>query len=186
MRSLLPRRLRHALLIAVPAVIFSATIACAGNAADVADQNLLPVPTQETQSTLIHRLQVAKKDMEAFRLFTEHFRQANEKTELAQLGKPVDDFLKKHVDNLLVQASENWTLETARLSAEIMLLKAHLLLNVGHGDAVSEIIADLKKRYGAHQKISVEISGKATTLDEAIKLLEEDLAAAPKNESTKG
>lgn len=186
MRHSLRGRTHKALLVAVPAVLLSAGIAFAENSADLAAESLLPVPTQETQSALLHRLQVAKKDMETFRSATEHFRETSEKKELLRMKKPVDDFLRKHVDNLLLQSEENWTLETARLSAEIMLMKARLLINIDRKDAAGQVVADIKKRYGAHQKISVELSGKATTLDEAVKLLDEDLAVSTKTESTKG
>jgi len=36
----------------------------------------------------------------------------------------------------------------------------------------------MKKRFGSYQKISVELPGKTTTLDEGIRLLDEELAKA--------
>jgi hypothetical protein len=148
-------------------------------------QALLPAPVPENQTVLARRLSAAKKDMEALRLFAESFRKSRDTKALAQLQKPTDELLSRHVDNLLLQGDENWTLETSRLSAEVMLLKARLLASLDRGDAAREVIADMRKRFGA-QKISMEVSGKTTTLDEAIRLLENELAVPEKPEKTKG
>jgi len=150
--------------------------AYAENAKDNVSSTLLPPPAQEDQSVLKRRLQTAKRDIETFRIFAENFRSNGDAKSLAQLQTPVDEFLKKHVDNLLDQGAENSTLETTRLTAEIMFIKTRLLLSLNRPDAARATVDDMKKRFGSNQKISVDLPGKTTTLDEGIRLLDEDLA----------
>ena len=140
------------------------------------NQALLLPPSQEDQSVLTRRLKTAKRDIEAFRIFAENFRSNGDSRALAQLQYPVDDFLKKHVDNLLSQSLQNATLETVRLSAEIMFIKARVFLDLNRGDAARSVVADIKNQFGSSQKMSVELPGKTTTLDEGIRLLDEELA----------
>lgn len=174
-------RIKHALrtqaavFLAGLTLLFSCGIAHAGNAREDNQALLLP-PSQEDQAVLKRRLQTAKRDTEAFRIFAENFRSNGDTKALAQLQYPVDDFLKKHVDNLLTQSLQHATLETTRLTAEIMFIKARLFLNLNRGDAARKVVAEMKNRFGSYQKISVELPGKTTTLDEGIRLLDEELA----------
>ncbi len=140
------------------------------------NQALLLPPSQEDQAVLKRRLQTAKRDIEAFRVFAENFRSNGDSKALAQLEYPVDDFLKKHVDNLLAQSLQHATLETTRLTAEIMFIKARVFLDLNRSDAARKVVAEMKNRFGSYQKISVELPGKTTTLDEGIRLLDEELA----------
>jgi len=133
-------------------------------------------PPQEDQSVLNRRLQAAKRDIEAFRIFAENFRKDGDMKTLAQLQNPVDDFLKKHVDNLLAQGFEYSTLETTRLTAEIMFIKARLFMSLNREESARNTVAEMKKRFGSYQKISVELPGKTTTLDHGIRMLDEELA----------
>lgn len=139
---------------------------------------LITPPSQEDQSVLKQRLQAARRDIEAFRVFAENFRNNGNVKTLMQLQNPVDDFLKKHVDNLLAQSIQHANLETTRLTAEIMFIKARLYLCLKRDDAAQMTVADMKKRFGSYQKISVELPGKTTTLDEGIRLLDEELTKA--------
>ncbi|GFE58621.1 hypothetical protein [Geobacter sp. AOG1] len=142
------------------------------------NQALLLPPSQEDQAVLTRRLQTAKRDIEAFRIFAENFRSNGDSKALAQLQYPVDDFLKKHVDNLLAQSMQLATLETIRLTAEIMFIKARVFLYLNRGDAARSVVAEMKNQFGSYQKMSVELPGKTTTLDEGIRLLDEELAKA--------
>ena len=144
--------------------------------------SLLPPPAQEDQTVLKRRFQTAKKDIETFRIFAENFRSNGDTKTLAQMQTPVDDFLKKHVDNLLAQGVEKATLDTTRLTAEIMFIKTRLLICLNRADAARNTVADMKKRFGSYQKISVDLPGKTTTLDEGIRMLDEELAKTSTSE----
>ncbi len=176
-------RIKHALraqaavFIAGLTLLISCGIAHGGNSREDNQALLLP-PSQEDQAVLKRRLQTAKRDTEAFRVFAENFRSNGDTKALAQLQYPVDDFLKKHVDNLLAQSLQHATLETTRLTAEIMFIKARLFMDLNRGDAARKVVAEMKNRFGSYQKISVELPGKTTTLDEGIRLLDEELAKA--------
>lgn len=137
---------------------------------------LLMPPSQEDQAVLKRRLQMAKRDMEAFGVFADNFRKNGDMKTLVQLQNPVDDFLKKHVDNLLAQSFQHTNLETTRLTAEIMFIKARLFLALDRSDAARKTVAEMKQRFGSYQKISVELPGKTTTLSEGIRLMDEELA----------
>lgn len=175
-------RLRYAARVGVAvftmgvALLLSCGVACAETGKGEKNPALLLPPAQEDQTVLTRRLQTAKRDIEAFRVFAENFRNNGNLKTLAQLQNPVDDFLKKHVDNLLAQSFQNSNLETTRLTAEIMFIKASLFLSLNRGDAARDTVAKMKQRFGSYQKISVELPGKTTTLDEGIRLLDEELA----------
>ncbi len=160
------------------ALLISCGTAYAEGAREGNAKALLLPPSQEDQSVLKRRLLSAKRDIEAFRVFAENFRDNGNMKTLAQLQNPVDDFLKKHVDNLLTQSIQHANLETTRLTAEIMFIKARLFICLNRDDAAQQTVADMKKRFGSYQKISVELPGKTTTLDEGIRLLDEELAKA--------
>jgi len=137
---------------------------------------MLPPPAQEDQLILKRRLQAAKGDIEAFRVFAENFRKNGDMKTLAQLRNPVDDFLNKHVDNLLAQNTGHATLETARLTAEIMFIKIRLFMSMNRNEDARNTVAEIKKRFGSYQEISVELPDKTTTLDEGIRQLDAELA----------
>ena len=162
----------------VLALLVSFGAAIAQTAKEEKSQVLLTPPSQEDQAVLKRRLQTAKRDMEAFGVFAENFRKNGDTATLVQLQNPVDDFLRKHVDNLLAQSFQHSNLETTRLTAEIMFMKARLFIALNRGDAARRTVADMKQRFGSYQKISVELPGKTTTLDEGIRLMEEELAKA--------
>ncbi|HYS43556.1 MAG TPA: hypothetical protein VEM32_06210 [Geobacteraceae bacterium] len=142
------------------------------------DTALLSPPIKEDQELLLRRLRTVKGDIEAFRVFAENFRSKGEAVHLAQLQQPVDDYLKKHVNNLIAQSAEYATLEGTRLTAETMYVEARLLMSLNREDSARAVIADMKKRFAPYQKIAVELPGKSTTLDEAIRQLDEESAKA--------
>lgn len=145
-------------------------VAFAGN--DKEDKPALPLPpSQEELSVLKTRFKTAKKDIEAFYIFADNFHKNGDTTSLEQLQKPVDDFLSKHVNNLLKQSLENKNLETVRLAAEIMFIKALLFQRLDRKEAAMNVVSGLKERFGSYQNMSVNLPGKTTTLDEGIRLL---------------
>ena len=158
------------------ALLLSAGIAQAETVRENVTSSLLPPPAQEDQSVLTRRLQTAKRDIETFRIFADNFRSNGDTKMLSQLQNPVDDFLKKHVDNLLAQGMDNATLDATRLTAEIMIIKTRLFISLNRGEAARNTLAEIKKRFGSNQKISVDLPGKTTTLDEGVRLLDEELA----------
>lgn len=137
--------------------------------------SLLSQSGQEDQSVLSRRLQVAKKDLEVFRTFAEHFAKSGEMKTVGQFQGPSDDYLKRHVDTLLTQARENSTLDVTRLSAEIMYTKTRLFLALNRTPDARATLADMKKRFAPYQKITVQIAGKTTTLDEVMHQLDDDI-----------
>lgn len=165
---------------AVPAVVLSLLVICASALAqgpvDAGKTALIPPPAQEDQQILKRRLQAAKGDIESFRVFAENFRKNGDAKTLAQMQNPVDEFLKKHVDNLLAQNAGHSTLETARLTAEIMFIKTRLLMSMNRNDEARNTLAEMKKRFGSYQEISVELPDRTTTLDEGLRQLDAELA----------
>ncbi|MDD2320434.1 MAG: hypothetical protein PHO83_10310 [Geobacteraceae bacterium] len=141
---------------------------------------LLPPPAQEDQLILKRRLQAAKGDIGSFLVFAENFRNNGETKTLNQLRNPVDDFLKKHVDNLLAQNEGYSTLETARLTAEIMFIKTRLYMSMDRNDDARKTLAEIKQRFGSYQEISVELPDKTTTLDEGLRQLDIELTKTAK------
>jgi hypothetical protein len=142
-------------------------------------QSLTATPSPEEQSMLVMRLQIARKDLEAFTLFAENFRKNGDQKSLDQLQRPVDDFLRMHLNNLLLMGVEQGTLETARLAAEIMLARTMLFLSLGQKQMARESIAEIKNRFGSYQKISLEVGGRRSTLDEMIRRLDGEAAENP-------
>jgi hypothetical protein len=137
--------------------------------------SLLSPSGQEDQSVINRRLQLVSKDLDAFRIFVEHFSSTGEMKTVGQIQGPIDEYMKRHVDNLLVQASENPTLEVTRLSAEIMFSKTRLYLALNRPGDARSTLAEMKKRFAPYQKITVQLAGKTTTLDEVIRQLDEEL-----------
>ena len=168
------------ILLAGLMLLFLVGVAFAGNSKD--DKPALPLPpSQEELSVLKTRFKTAKKDIEAYYIFADNFRKNGDLASLDQLQKPVDDFLSKHVNNLLKQSLENKNLETVRLAAEIMFIKALLFQRLDRKEAAINVVSELKERFGSYQNISVNLPGKTTTLDEGIRLLGGDMINTEKN-----
>lgn len=169
--------LRGAAFLIGPVLLFSVgSNACAESAGESFTPSLLSTAGQEDQSVLNRRLQRAKKDLEVFLTFAEHFNKNGELKTVGQFQSPIDDYLKRHVDNLLVQARENSTLDVTRMSAEIMSTKTRLYLSLNRAGEARATLAEMKKRFAPYQKITVLLAGKTTTLDEAIRQIDEELA----------
>jgi hypothetical protein len=154
-------------------------VAYAGN--DKEDKPTLPLPpSQEELTVLKTRFKTARKDIEAFYIFADNFHKNGDSTSLEQLQKPVDEFLSKHVNNLLKQSLENKNLETVRMAAEIMFIKALLFQKLDRKEAATNVVSELKDRFAAYQNISVNLPGKTTTLDEGIRSLGGDFVNTEK------
>ena len=175
MNKRISSRFKSAVLLASVLALFPLTKVHADDQVESFTPSLLSSSGQEDISTLNIRLQTAKKDLEVFRTFAEHFRNNGESKTTAQLQGPLDDYIKKHVDNLLAQTLESSTLDTIRSSAEIMFVKTRLHMIMDRGDAAKATVSDMKKRFAPYQKITVQTPGKTTTLDEVIRQLEEEL-----------
>jgi hypothetical protein len=168
--------LRAAAMLMGPILIFSiGSTAWSEGAGESFTPSLISPSGQEDQSVLSRRLQAAKKDLEVFRIFAEHFNKNGELKTVGQFQSPIDDYLKRHVDTLLVQARENSALEVTRLSAEIMFSKTRLYLSLNRAGDARTTLAEMKKRFAPYLKITVQFAGKTTTLDEAIHQLDEEL-----------
>ena len=168
--------LRGVALLMGPILFFSlGSKACAESAGESFTPSLLSSSGQEDQSMLNRRLQAARKDLEAFRTVAENFSTNGEIKTVGQFQGPINDYLKRHVNNLLEQARENPTLEVTRLSAEIMLTITWLYLDLNRAGDARATLAEMKKRFAPYQKISVQLAGKTTTLDEVIRQLDEEL-----------
>ena len=142
--------------------------------------SLVAPSAQVDQTALNRRLRTARKDLDAFRDFAASFRSNGDTVTLTQLQAPVDVYLVKHVDNLLTQVDEYSTLETTRLAAEAMFNKARLLICLNREEAARNVVAEIKKRFSSYPKITVDLAGKTTTLDEGLRILDEESAAAAK------
>lgn len=173
------KEVRLAVLMAVPALLLSSISVFAEGGAENYVPSLLPQSVEQNQSVLNRRLRGAKKDLEAFRIFAESFRAGEDVAKLQQLQVAVDDFLKKHVENLLAQVNEGSSLETTRLTAEIMFIRARLFASLNRGEASRNCIAEIRRRFAPYQKIALELPGKNTTLEEALRLLDEELTKSP-------
>ncbi|MRR59190.1 MAG: hypothetical protein EG824_13400 [Deltaproteobacteria bacterium] len=169
-------RTQAAVLTMALTLLISVGSALAEGPIESSNTAMLPPPAQEDQLILKRRLQAAKGDIEAFRVFAENFRKNGDMKTLAQLRSPVDDFLDKHVDNLLAQNTGHATLETTRLTAEIMFIKTRLFMSMDRNEDARNTVAEIKKRFGSYQEISVELPDKTTTLDEGIRQLDAELA----------
>jgi hypothetical protein len=138
--------------------------------------SMVSTASEEDTSVLNRRLLAAKKDLEQFLIFAENFNSNGDMKSVEQLQGPVDDLLKRHVDRLLLQGAEQVSLQTTRLSAEIMIIKTRLLVNLNQIGAAKTSLAEMKKRFGPFPKNMVNISGKSTMLSEATRQLDEELA----------
>jgi len=176
----LKARTQAAMLTAVLSLFVSFGTALADEPLANSTTALLPPPAQEDQLILKRRLQAAKGDIGSFLVFAENFRNNGDTTTLAQLRNPVDDFLRKHVDNLLTQNEGHSTLDTARLTAEIMFIKTRLYMSMDRDDEARNTLAEIKKRFGSYQEISVELPDKRTTLNEGIRQLDAELTKTAK------
>lgn len=175
MNKLISSHARIALLIAGLVTLFPLSGACADSTNESFTPSLVSPSAQEDVSLLNRRLLAAKKDLEQYLVFAEYFAANGDTKTVEQLQGPLDGFLKRHVDHLLLQGTEQLNLETIRLSAEIMFMKTRLYANLNQGEAARTQVAEMRKRFGPYQKNTVHISGKSTTLGEAIRQLDEEL-----------
>jgi hypothetical protein len=175
MNTIILSRLRSVILVAGLVTLIPLGGAFAEDQGESFTPSLMSPTGQEDVSTLNLRLQTAKKDLDVFQTFAEHFTNTGETKTAAQLQGPLNDYLKKHVDNLLAQSMDSPVLETIRSAAEIMFVKTRLFITLNRGEDARTTIADMKKRFAPYQKITVQIPGKTTTLDEVIRQLDEEL-----------
>jgi capsule polysaccharide export protein KpsE/RkpR len=138
--------------------------------------SLMAPAAQEDTAAVIRRLQSVKKDLEVFQTFAEHFSNSGDTKTATQLQAPLDDYLKKHVDSLVAQATNSPTLEATRLSAEILILKTRIFMYLNRAEAARETVDDMKRRFAPYQKIAVQLPGKTSTLDEVIRQLDDELS----------
>ena len=176
MNKLVTSPVKIAIMIAGLAALFPLSGRCADSTSDSFTPSLAPPSAQEDTSVLNRRLLAAKKDLEQFLVFAEHFNSNGDTKTAEQLQAPVDDFLKRHVNRLLVQGLNQGNLDTTRLTAEIMFIKARLYFNVNQVEAARTTVAEMKKSFGPIQKNMIDISGKQVMLSEAIRQLDEELA----------
>jgi hypothetical protein len=169
-------RLQAAVLAMGMTLLLSYGASYAKEAGEEYTPSLLSPSATANQSLLNRRLRSARDDMEAFRVFAENFHKSGDAKALAQLQDPVDDFLKKHVDVILSQDPEQSNIETTRLTAEILFIKARLFIGLNRRDAAKTTIADMKRRFSEYRKIMLELPDERTTLDRAVKMLDEELA----------
>jgi hypothetical protein len=172
MNKLITSPVKIAVLVAGLAALFPLS----GECADSFTPSLASPSVQEDTSVLNRRLLAAKKDLEQFLVFAEHFNSNGDTKTAEQLQTPVDDFLKRHVNRLLVQGVGQGNLDTTRLTAEIMFIKARLYFTINQVEAAKTTVAEMKKNFGPIQKNMIDISGKPTMLSEAIRQLDEELA----------
>ena len=175
MNTIILSRLRNAILVAGLLTLIPMSEALAEDQGESFTPSLLSPPGQENVSALNLRLLTAKKDLDVFQTFAGHFASTGETKTAAQLQAPLDDYLKKHVDNLLAQSMDSPVLETIRLAAEVMFVKTRLFMILNREEDAKTTIADMKRRFAPYQKITVRIPGKTTTLDEVIRQIEEQL-----------
>ena len=176
MNKLIVSYAKIAVLVACLATLLPLSGACADSTNDSITPSLVSPADQEDTSVLNRRLLAVKKDLEQFLVFAEYFNSKSDTKTVEQLQVPVDDFLKRHVDRLLVQGIGQANLETTRLSAEIMFIKTRLFLNLNQVEAAKTSVAEMKRHFGLFQKNMVQVSGKPIMLSEAIRQLDEELA----------
>jgi hypothetical protein len=176
MNKLIASHLKIAVLVAALAALSPQSGLCADSTNDSFTPSLASPSVQEDTFVLNRRLLTAKKDLEQFLVFAEHFNANGDMKTVEQLQGPVDDFLKRHVNRLLQQGTGQPNLETTRLTAEIMFIKARLYMNINQVEAARTTVAEMKKNFGPYQKNMIDVSGKPTMLSEAIRQLDEELA----------
>ena len=146
--------------------------AAAGSAPPAAPVRAEPAADQGLEL----RLQTVKKDLLVLLEFADHFLAAGETKTAAQLQAPLDDYLRRHVDYLVTRSVDGSNIALTQLSAEIALIKARLLIVLNYRDDAGTVLSDMKRLYAPYQKMSVQLQGNTTTLDEAIRQLDSDLA----------
>jgi len=57
-----------------------------------------------------------------------------------------------------------------------MFIKTRLFMSMDRNEDARNTVAEIKKRFGSYQEISVELPDKTTTLDEGIRQLDAELA----------
>ncbi len=135
-------------------------------------------PAEAEQTALNQRLSVTKKDLAAWQSFAEYTFKYGDLKVLTQLRNPVDDYLGKHVNNLLEQVAENAPPETARLTAEILCVKTRLFLSLSRREEAQNTVAEMRKRFISCPQMTVDFLGKTATLDQGIRTLEELIKTA--------
>jgi hypothetical protein len=175
-------RLQTAVLAMGTTLLLSYGASFAKEAGEEYVPSLLSPAATANQSLLNRRLRSARNDMDAFSVFAENFRKSGDAKALAQLQEPVDAFLKKHVDVILSQDPEQSNIETTRLTAEILFIKARLFIDLNRRSAAQTTIADMKRRFSEYRKIMLELPEERTTLDRAVGMLDEELAHAAATE----
>ena len=176
MNKLITSPVKIAVLVAGLAALFPLSGLCADSTSDSFTPSLAAPSVQEDTSVLNRRLLAAKKDLEQFLVFAEHFNATGDTKTAEQLQTPVDDFLKRHVNRLLVQGVGQGNLDTTRLTAQIMFIKTRLYFTINQVEAARTTVAEMKKNFGPIQKNMIDISGKQIMLSEAIRQLDEELA----------
>jgi hypothetical protein len=134
-----------------------------------------PASQQTDDSRLNKRLLAAKKDLEVLPSFAEYFNDTGDSKALLQLQEPFELFLKKHVDKLVAQCTEDSSIDTIMLTAEVMYLKTRLFMTLGRDADARTSVAEMKSRFGSQQNLTVTVSGTTTTLNEMILELDEEL-----------
>lgn len=117
---------------------------------------LAPIPSSMELSILKKRLQIVHTDIEAFRAFAKDFWKSGDKRSLANLQKPVDEFLSRF-DYLVTAALERKNLETVQMAAEITFCKARLFQHLGRIDAARKTADELGESgaFASYQSITV-------------------------------
>ncbi|TSK05204.1 MAG: hypothetical protein FPO08_17030 [Geobacter sp.] len=173
-------RWKTAVVVTAVVSLLNASALFAAESQGVAAPVQEPTSEQANDLGLELRLQTVKKDLLVFLNFAEHFIASGETKTAAQLQAPLDDYLRRHVDYLVTQAVDGSNIEMTQLSAEIALVKTRLLIVLNYRDDAGTVLGEMKRLYAPYQKMSVQIQGKTTTLDEAIRQLDSDLARIAK------
>jgi hypothetical protein len=132
----------------------------------------------DDDSRLNLRLKAVKKDLEVLPNFADYFDATGDANSLDRMREPLEGFLKNHVDSLLAQCGDGSSDDTKLLAAEIMILKAHLLMNVKRDGEAIYTLTEMKRRFSSLQNVIVELSGMTATLYELTQHLEDELKKA--------
>jgi hypothetical protein len=169
---------RAILIVGLTMFTFAGELYAAGATATGAPSGVKP-DIQDDDSRLNLRLKAAKKDLEVLPNFADYFEASGDANALEQMKEPLEGFLKNHVDSLLAQCGDGSSDDTKLLAAEIMFLKAHLLMNVKRDGEARYTLTEMKRRFSSLQNVIVELSGMTATLYELTQHLEDELAKAP-------
>lgn len=176
MNKRIPSPVKIAFLLAGLAGLFPLSGICADSASDSFTPSLAAPSAQEDTTVLNRRLLSAKKDLEQFLVFAGHFSSNGDMKTAEQLKSPADDYLKRHVNRLLMQGINQGNPDTSCLTAEIMFIKARFYVSTNQPEAAKATVEEIRKNFPAIQKNMIDISGKPTMLSEAVRQLDEELA----------